>query len=72
MEMNTDLLMNHFDHFTITNSVFSEFQTAFRNVYNFKNLYGLLVLPYQTYFLENSQKHPFTFNRLNVYTTIRS
>ncbi len=58
MKMNIDLLMNHSEHFTITNSAFSQFEAAFKNVYNFKILYELLVLPYQTYVLQNSQEHP--------------
>jgi hypothetical protein len=49
--MTTDSFTNHFDRFTNVNPSFSEFQVYFRNIYNFMNLYGLLVSAYQTIFL---------------------
>ncbi len=46
IKMNTDSSMNHYDHFTIIDSVFSEFQAYLKNVYNFKKLYVSLVFAY--------------------------
>jgi hypothetical protein len=37
IKTNNNSLMNDSDHFTTTDSVFSEFQVDLKNVYNFKN-----------------------------------
>ena len=67
IKMDTDLLMNHFDHFINMDPIFSEFWVDLKSAYNFYKLHESIIFTYSTFLLHNSEDHSF---KLTVQTSI--